>query len=67
MTRLGKNGELAEFTALEVQTTDTTGNYRGAREALLNDRSLKDETVGLNWENVSKRIILQLIYKGQML
>lgn len=67
LARLDKNGELAEFTAIEVQTIDTTGNYREAREALLKDRSLKDDTVGLNWENVSKRIIPQLIYKGQVL
>ena len=58
---------LKEFTAIEVQTIDTTGNYRTAREALLNEREIVDDTVGLNWENVSKRIIPQLIYKGQVL
>ena len=26
-----------------------------------------DDTVGFNWENVSKRIIPQIIYKGQVL
>ena len=30
-------------------------------------RELVSDTVGLNWENVSKRIIPQLIYKGQVL
>ncbi|EUB16430.1 restriction endonuclease NotI [Shuttleworthella sp. MSX8B] len=64
---LDEAGELIEFTAIEVQTIDTTGNYREARAALLKDRSLKSDTVGLNWENVSKRIIPQLIYKGQVL
>ena len=64
---LDETGELVEFTAIEVQTIDTTGNYREARAALLKDRSLKSDTVGLNWENVSKRIIPQLIYKGQVL
>ena len=64
---LDKTGELVEFTAIEVQTIDTTGNYRDARTALLKDRTLKSDTVGLNWENVSKRIIPQLIYKGQVL
>lgn len=67
LARLDEKGELVEFTAIEVQTIDTTGNYRGAREALMRDRTLKDDTVGLNWENVSKRIIPQLIYKGQVL
>lgn len=67
LARLDNEGELVEFTAIEVQTIDTTGNYREAREALINERKIVDDTVGLNWENVSKRIIPQLIYKGQVL
>lgn len=63
---LDGDGELVEFTAIEVQTIDTTGNYRKAREALLNGRNIVADTVGLNWENVFKRIIPQLIYKGQV-
>ena len=67
LAKLDGDGELVEFTAIEVQTIDTTGNYRTAREALLKDREIIADTVGLNWENVSKRIIPQLIYKGQVL
>lgn len=67
LARLDNKGELAEFTAVEVQTIDTTGNYQTAREALVSRREIIDDTVGLNWENVSKRIIPQLIYKGQVL
>ena len=67
LARLDETGELVEFTAIEVQTIDTTGNYRDAREALLDGRRIEQSTVGLNWENVSKRIIPQLIYKGQVL
>ena len=67
LARLDGNGNLVEFTAIEVQTIDTTGNYREARAALLEDREIVADTVGLNWENVSKRIIPQLIYKGQVL
>ena len=67
LARLDGTGELVEFTAIEVQTIDTTGNYRDAREALLSNRRIESSTVGLNWENVSKRIIPQLIYKGQVL
>lgn len=67
LARLDGTGELVEFTAIEVQTIDTTGNYRDARETLLANREITDCTVGLNWENVSKRIIPQLIYKGQVL
>jgi hypothetical protein len=67
LARLDGFGELVEFTAIEVQTIDTTGNYRTAREELVNHRVLVADTVGFNWENVSKRIIPQLIYKGQIL
>lgn len=67
LARIDPSGELAEFTAIEVQTIDTTGNYQLARTALLEKREIIADTVGLNWENVSKRIIPQLIYKGQVL
>lgn len=65
---LRSDGELEEFVAVEVQTIDTTGNYRNGRQALLSPGRLNPKTsVGLNWENVSKRILPQLIYKGQVL
>lgn len=67
LARLDGAGELIEFTAVEVQTIDTTGNYRTARESLLNRREIVSDTAGFNWENVSKRIIPQIIYKGQVL
>ena len=35
LARLDQTGELVAFTAIEVQTIDTTGNYREARAALL--------------------------------
>ena len=64
---INEKGELEEFTSIEVQTIDTTGNYRDSREGLLDGRRIVQSTVGLNWENVSKRIIPQLVYKGQVL
>lgn len=67
LARLDDNGELQEFTAIEVQTIDTTGSYQTAQKALIENRTIIKDTVGLNWENVSKRIIPQLIYKGQVL
>lgn len=67
LARLDGNGDLKEFTAIEVQTIDTTGSYGNAQKRLKKDRSIVADTVGLNWENVSKRIIPQLIYKGQVL
>jgi len=67
LAKLDSTGVLEEFVAVEVQTIDTTGSYRNARLALLGDRKVIADTVGLNWENVSKRILPQLIYKGQVL
>lgn len=67
LARLDGNGALLEFTAIEVQTIDTTGTYRNARQALIDHHAIEKDSVGLNWENVSKRIIPQIIYKGQVL
>lgn len=67
LARLDGKGRLAEFTAIEVQTVDTTGNYHESREALVRSRTIAKSSVGINWENVSKRIIPQIIYKGQVL
>lgn len=67
LARLDGNGNLIEFTAIEVQTIDTTGTYQSARRSLLEAHIIEKDTVGLNWENVSKRIIPQIIYKGQVL
>lgn len=67
LARLNGEGKLVEFTAIEVQTIDTTGSYGRARRALFEQRKIESDTVGLNWENVSKRIIPQIIYKGQVL
>jgi len=67
LAKLDAAGELEEFVAVEVQTIDTTGNYRNGFSALKENRSVVRTTAGLNWENVSKRILPQLIYKGQVL
>ena len=67
LAKIDATGELEEFVAVEVQTIDTTGTYRNGYEAFMHDRSTIKTTAGLNWENVSKRILPQLIYKGQVL
>lgn len=65
---LTPEGELDDFCAIEVQTIDTTGNYRDSRRALIPPQREKvKSTVGLNWENVNKRILPQIIYKAQVL
>lgn len=58
---------LSGFVAVEVQTIDTTGNYRNGIASLRESGKTVATTAGLNWENVNKRIIPQLIYKGQVL
>ena len=46
---------------------DTIGSYRAEREAILNGHPYSGKSVGPNWENVNKRILPQLIYKGHLL
>jgi len=68
LARIDKEGNLAEFTALEVQTIDTTGNYREEFRSLLNESAFSgNSTANPNWENVNKRILPQIIYKGHVL
>lgn len=68
LARIGTDGQLAEFVAVEVQSIDTTGSYREEREAYLSGRVFEGYSkAGLNWENVSKRILPQIIYKGHVL
>lgn len=68
LARLDEKGRLAEFVAVEVQSIDTTGNYREERAAYLRGEACEAwSTAGFNWENVNKRILPQLIYKGHVL
>lgn len=68
LAKLTDAGVLQEFVAIEVQSIDTTGNYRDEREAYLREEAFPGtSTAGFNWENVSKRILPQLIYKGNVL
>lgn len=58
---------LDRFVAIEVQTIDTTGNYNPSVDALRAGRQIVESDAGFNWENVSKRILPQVIYKGNVL
>lgn len=60
-------GSLLRFVPVEVQSIDTTGNTKPSVAALKDNRQSAASTVGLNWENVNKRILPQLIVKGLML
>lgn len=69
LAKLNQSGEIEDFTAVEVQTIDTSGSYNEVVEAFSNFREFEgfSETGGLNWENVNKRILPQVIYKGHVL
>jgi len=68
LARLSATGELINFVAVEVQSIDTTGNYRAERETYLREEPFTGKsTAGFNWENVNKRILPQIIYKGHVL
>ena len=60
-------GDLRGIVPIEVQTIDTTGSYRSSVAALANGRQVVPSKFGMNWENVNKRILPQLIVKGLML
>ncbi len=68
LAHVSATGKLLDFVAVEVQSIDTTGNYRQEREAYLKEKSFTGKTkAGFNWENVNKRILPQIIYKGHVL
>ncbi|WP_455927180.1 NotI family restriction endonuclease [Pseudomonas capeferrum] len=68
LAKIDDAGTLTEFVAIEVQSIDTTGNYQAERLAHLNEEAFPgSSTAGFNWENVSKRILPQIIYKGHVL
>lgn len=68
LARLSPGNELIDFTAVEVQTIDTTGNYREEFRALSEGTAPTGKsTTNPNWENVNKRILPQIIYKGHVL
>ncbi|HIJ84157.1 MAG TPA: restriction endonuclease [Magnetococcales bacterium] len=60
-----RSGELQEYVGIEVQSIDITGNYRDVWYAAKNQENVLPASAhGLNWANVHKRLIPQLIRKG---
>ena len=64
------DGELTNYTGIEVQSIDITGNYRDAWHAYKNigksqtSGATPSSAHGLNWANVHKRLVPQLIRKS---
>ena len=62
---IGRDEEVTDFLSVELQAIDITGSVMPAYEALREVRELdRRPTFGLNWSNVYKRYITQLIRKG---
>lgn len=65
-----KDKKLVEYIGIEVQSIDITGNYRDAWHGYKNMKSEEDASSnpsshhGLNWANVHKRLMPQIIRKG---
>lgn len=65
------DGEASEIAGVEVQSIDITNNYRATWEAYKNLESNPNTEIppsphGMNWANVHKRLIPQIIRKGQI-
>lgn len=68
LAKLDVEDKLLEFVAVEIQSIDTTGSYASEQESLMSGSTEPPSiTVNLNWENVNKRILPQLITKGHIL
>lgn len=60
-----RKGKLVEYVGIEVQSIDITGNYRDAWYAARDQRGdIPASGHGLNWANVHKRLMPQIIRKG---
>lgn len=63
-----EDGKLIEYIGIEVQSIDITGNYRDCWYAYKNLNSpvgtIPSSEHGMNWANVHKRLIPQIIRKG---
>lgn len=65
------DGKATEMAGIEVQSIDITNNYRASWEAYKNIETNENVEIpvskhGMNWANVHKRLIPQIIRKGQI-
>ncbi len=73
LTKIDNNIQPTAIVAIEVQTIDTTSSYSKAADSYYKELSYKGDwgegttNAGFNWENVTKRILPQIIYKGHAL
>ena len=73
LTKVGAKLEPQAIVAVEVQTIDTTNSYKNATTNYYAEQTHPSKwgeggtNAGFNWENVTKRILPQIIYKGHAL
>ena len=68
LAQITVKGDLGNFVGVEVQSIDITGNYREAQAGYMKGTKQPPASGhGLNWENVNKRILPQIIFKGRVL
>jgi hypothetical protein len=65
---ISETAEVVEFIPLEAQSIDTTGSYQAEWCRLTGNKAPRDKghDSNMNWENVNKRIIPQLLTKGNV-
>lgn len=63
-----ENNQLIEYVGIEVQSIDITNNYRDTwyayKNLTQNTKKIPPSEHGMNWANVHKRLIPQIIRKG---
>lgn len=57
-------GQVRNFVSVELQAVDITGSYEPAYQGVLHSLPEVNVSYGINWKNVRKRFISQLIDKG---
>lgn len=73
LVKVGANLDPLSIVAVEVQTIDTTNSYKSASQSYYAEEQHPSQwgegstNAGFNWENVTKRILPQIIYKGHAL
>lgn len=62
---VGEDSTISEFLSVELQAVDTTGTVSDAYQALRSGEQMDGKVpYGINWGNVYKRYVTQLIRKG---
>lgn len=57
-------GKVKKFVSVELQAVDTTGSYEPAYQGVLYNAPEVDVSFSINWKNVRKRFISQMVDKG---